>query len=53
MKLRFTEDTLSEKPAIEQLKQLIYDYIHGDELIRIKNRRVIDSAQREDIFGES
>ena len=28
----FNEDTLSEKPAIEQLKKLGYEYIHGDEL---------------------
>lgn len=28
----FNEDTLSEKPAIEQLKMLGYDYLHGDEL---------------------
>jgi hypothetical protein len=28
----FNEDTLSEKPVIEQLKKLGYDYIHGDEL---------------------
>lgn len=27
----FNEDTLSEKPAIEQLKRLGYDYIHGDD----------------------
>jgi type I restriction enzyme R subunit len=27
----FNEDNLSEKPAIEQLKRLGYDYIHGDE----------------------
>jgi type I restriction enzyme R subunit len=32
MKPEFTEDTLSEQPAIEQLKRLKYDYIHGDEL---------------------
>lgn len=30
--LRFNEDTLSEQPAIEQLKRLGYDYIHGDQL---------------------
>ncbi|MGO8987389.1 MAG: type I restriction endonuclease [bacterium] len=28
----FNEDTLSEKPAVEQLKRLGYDYIHGDQL---------------------
>ena len=28
----FNEDTLSEQPAIEQLKRLGYDYIHGDQL---------------------
>lgn len=28
----FNEDYLSEKPAIEQLKRLGYNYIHGDEL---------------------
>ena len=32
MKPKFNEDTLSEQPAIEQLKRLKYDYIHGDEL---------------------
>ena len=32
MRPRFTEDTLSEKPAIEQLEHLEYGYIHGDEL---------------------
>jgi len=32
MDLKFTEDTLSEQPAIEQLKRMKYDYIHGDEL---------------------
>lgn len=32
MEPKFTEDTLSEKPAIEQLKRLKYDYVHGDEL---------------------
>lgn len=32
MRPKFTEDTLSEKPAIEQLKRLKYEYIHGDEL---------------------
>jgi type I restriction enzyme, R subunit len=31
-KIVFNEDNLSEKPAIEQLKRLGYDYIHGDEL---------------------
>ena len=31
-KPKFNEDTLSEKPAIEQLKRLEYTYIHGDEL---------------------
>jgi len=29
---KFNEDILSEKPAIEQLKRLGYDYIHGDQL---------------------
>ena len=28
----FNEDNLSEKPAIEQLKRLGYDYLHGDGL---------------------
>ena len=28
----FNEDTLSEQPAIEQLKRLGYEYIHGDQL---------------------
>jgi UDP-2,3-diacylglucosamine pyrophosphatase LpxH len=32
MDQKFTEDTLSEQPAIEQLKRLKYYYIHGDEL---------------------
>jgi len=32
MKLSFTEDTLSEQPAIEQLQRLGYGYIHGDQL---------------------
>lgn len=26
---KFNEDTLSEKPGIEQLKRLGYKYIHG------------------------
>lgn len=29
---KFNEDTLSEKPAIEQLRRLRYKYIHGDQL---------------------
>jgi len=29
---KFTEDSLSEQPAIEQLKCPKYYYIHGDEL---------------------
>lgn len=29
---KFNEDTLSEKPAIEQLKRLGYKYVHGDQL---------------------
>jgi type I restriction enzyme R subunit len=32
MKPKFNEDTLSEQPAIEQLKRLNYVYIHGDVL---------------------
>jgi len=32
MKPKFNEDTLSEKPAIEQLKRLGYDYLHGNAL---------------------
>ena len=32
MKPKFNEDTLSEQPAIEQLKRLQYEYIHGDNL---------------------
>jgi type I restriction enzyme R subunit len=32
MEAKFTEDTLSEQPAIEQLRRLEYNYIHGDEL---------------------
>ena len=32
MKPIFNEDTLSEQPAIEQLKRLRYDYTHGDQL---------------------
>lgn len=28
----FNEDTLSEQPAIEQLKKLGYEYVHGNEL---------------------
>jgi hypothetical protein len=32
MEPAFTEDTLSEQPAIEQLKRLNYQYIHGDKL---------------------
>jgi len=32
MKPKFNEDTLSEQPAIEQLKRLQYKYIHGDKL---------------------
>ena len=29
---KFNEDTLSEQPAIEQLKRLGYKYTHGDQL---------------------
>ena len=29
MKPKFNEDTLSEQPAIEQVKLLKYDHIHG------------------------
>jgi type I restriction enzyme R subunit len=32
MNPKFNEDTLSEQPAIEQLKRLGYEYIHGDQL---------------------
>src|SRR4030066_1578450 len=32
MKPKFSEDTLSEQPAIEQLKRLGYHHIHGDQL---------------------
>src|SRR4030043_2207442 len=32
MKPVFNEDTLSEQPAIEQLKRLQYSYLQGDEL---------------------
>ena len=32
IKPKFNEDTLSEQPAIEQLKRLEYEYIHGDNL---------------------
>ena len=32
MEPKYTEETLSEQPAIEQLKGLEYEYIHGDEL---------------------
>ena len=32
MDIKFNEDTLSEQPAIEQLKRQKYNYIHGDEL---------------------
>ena len=32
MEPTFNEDTLSEQPAIEQLKRLGYDYTHGDQL---------------------
>lgn len=32
LKTKFTEDTLSELPAIEQLKRLGYIHIHGDQL---------------------
>ncbi len=44
MKTKFTEDTLSEQPAIEQLKRLKYDYIqYGNKKIIFKiecsNRR--------------
>ena len=32
MNPKFNEDTLSEQPAIEQLRRLGYEYIHGDQL---------------------
>lgn len=31
-KNKFNEDTLSEQPALEQLKRLKYVYINGDQL---------------------
>jgi len=31
-KYKFNEDSLSEQPAIEQLKRLGYTYVHGDKL---------------------
>ena len=32
MEPKFNEDTLSEQPAIKQLRSLKYHYVHGDEL---------------------
>ncbi|MFH0796155.1 MAG: type I restriction endonuclease, partial [Candidatus Omnitrophota bacterium] len=32
MKPKFNEDTLSETPALEQLRRLQYDYLNGDAL---------------------
>ncbi|MBI4802607.1 MAG: hypothetical protein HY796_08810 [Elusimicrobia bacterium] len=29
---KFNEDTLSEKPAIEQLRRMKYEFIPGDKL---------------------
>ncbi len=41
-KQKFNEDTLSEQPAIEQLKKLQYIYIHGDKL----DPDLIDDCER-------
>ncbi|HEA66309.1 MAG TPA: hypothetical protein ENI07_05745 [Desulfobacterales bacterium] len=42
MKPKFNEDTLSEQPAIEQVKLLKYDHIHGDKL----DPQLKDSCER-------
>jgi DNA replication protein DnaC len=56
---KFNEDTLSEKPAIEQLKRLGYKYIHGDQLdhdlkedCERKSRRDIENRLREINFPD-
>jgi type I restriction enzyme R subunit len=43
MKTKFNEDTLSEQPAIEQLKRFEYEYIHGDNL----DPELNDDSERE------
>jgi type I restriction enzyme R subunit len=48
----FNEDSLSEKPAIEQLKRLDYDYIHGDELDPELKERCERTSRREVILVE-
>jgi hypothetical protein len=42
----FNEDTLSEKPAIEQLKKLGYEYIYGDELAPELNEKYKRTSHR-------
>jgi hypothetical protein len=56
---KFNEDTLSEKPGIEQLKRLGYKYIHGDQLnpdlkedCDRKSRRDIENRLREINFPD-
>lgn len=48
----FNEDNLSETPAIEQLKKLGYDYIHGDELDPEFKEKCERSSRREVVLIE-
>jgi type I restriction enzyme R subunit len=48
MNLKFNEDTLSEQPAIEHLRRLKYDYVHGDELDS-ELKDVCERASRRDV----
>ena len=47
MKPKFNEDTLSEQPAIEQLKRLKYHHIHGSEFDPEFNDRCERVSRRE------
>jgi len=47
MKPKFNEDTLSEQPAIEQLKRLQYEYIHGNNLDPELKDDCVRSSRRE------
>lgn len=49
---KFNEDTLSEQPAIEQLKRLGYIYIHGDKLDPDLNDECERKSRRDVILHE-
>ncbi|MBI4970556.1 MAG: type I restriction endonuclease subunit R [Candidatus Omnitrophica bacterium] len=47
---KFTEDTLSEQPAIEQLKRLGYSYVHDDALDPDQNDKCERASRKEVIL---